>query len=189
MAVTDTGCSGAADDELRSWLAAIVESSTDAIIGATLDGVITSWNAGAAEMFGYTADEMIGRDVSVLFPPDQAGELAPILDRVRHGERIGHFDSRRVRKDGSVIDVSVAVSPVRDASGAVTGAANVTRDITERNRFAQAGTELRSRLAAIADELERRGGRDVRLHRRRDHRPEYLGADPAGASRGADTDP
>jgi len=151
MAVTDTGCSGAADDELRSWLAAIVESSTDAIIGATLDEVITSWNAGAAEMFGYTADEMIGRDVSVLFPPDQAGELAPILDRVRHGERIGHFDSRRVRKDGSVIDVSVAVSPVRDASGAVTGAANVTRDITERNRFAQAGTELRSRLAAIAD--------------------------------------
>ena len=134
----DDGASGRAQDdaELRSHLAAIVESSADAIIGKTLDGVITSWNAGATDMYGYAASEMIGRNISVLFPPDRADELAPILQRLRRGERVGHFETKRVRKDGTIAEVSVAVSPIRDASGTVTGAATVARDITEHNHAA-----------------------------------------------------
>lgn len=118
----------------QSFLAAIVESSADAIIGKTLDGIITSWNAGAVEMYGYAAPEMIGRSVAGLFPPDRVGELGPILARLRRGETIKQLETERVRKDGSVIEVSVSVSPVRDANGAVIGAATVARDITERNR-------------------------------------------------------
>ena len=122
------------DTEARSRLAAIVDSSQDAIIGKTLDGVVTSWNAAAADMYGYTAGEMLGRSVSVLFPPDRAGELAPILARLRRGELVGHYETQRVRKDGRVIDVSISVSPVRDATGRVIAAATVARDITEHNR-------------------------------------------------------
>lgn len=121
------------DAEMRSSrLAAIVESSTDAIIGKTLDGIVITWNTGAADMYGFTADEMIGRNVSVIFPPDRTGELASILERLRQGERVEHFETKRTRKDGSVIEVSVSVSPIRDASGEITGAATVARDITER---------------------------------------------------------
>jgi len=122
------------DSELRSRLAAIVEFSTDAIISETLDGVITSWNAGASDMYGYAADEMIGRNISELIPPDRADELASILGLLRRGKPVAHCETRRVRKDGAIIDVSISASPVRDASGAVTGAATVARDITERNR-------------------------------------------------------
>jgi PAS domain S-box-containing protein len=120
--------------EAQSRLAAIVESSPDAIVGRTLDGVITSWNPGAVDMYGYAADEMIGHNVSELAPSARAGELALILDRVRRGQRVENFETQRIRKDGAVIDVSVSVSPIRDAGGAVTGAAAVTRDITERRR-------------------------------------------------------
>jgi PAS domain S-box-containing protein len=114
-------------------LAAIVESSADAIIGKTLDGVITSWNAGARAMYGYAAEEMIGRNVSALIPPDQAGELEPILARLRRGEQVEHFETKRLRKNGSIIDVSISVSPIRDAGGMVAGASTVARDMTERN--------------------------------------------------------
>jgi PAS domain S-box-containing protein len=122
------------DSELKSRLAAIVESSTDAIISATLDGVITAWNAGAVDMYGYTADEVLGRNVSRLFPPGRADELVSIFDRLRQGERVQHFETQRVRKDGTIIDVSVSVSPIRDASGSLVGAANVTRDISQSKR-------------------------------------------------------
>ncbi len=124
------------DAELRSRLAAIVESSADAIIGKTLEGVITSWNAGATGTYGYTADEMIGRNISVLFPPGRTDELVPILERLRRGGRVGHFETRRMRKDGTIVEVSVSVSPIWDASGAVIGAATVARDITGRKRAA-----------------------------------------------------
>jgi len=117
-------------------LAAIVESSADAIIGKTLDGVITSWNAGARAMYGYAAEEMIGRNVSALIPPDQAGELEPILARLRRGEQVEHFETKRLRKNGSIIDVSISVSPIRDAGGMVAGASTVARDMTERNEAA-----------------------------------------------------
>ena len=114
------------DDALKSLLAAIVESSSDAIIAKTLDGVITSWNGGAVDIYGYAAREMIGHNVSELMPPDRAGELVPILERVRQGQRVENFETRRLRKDGAVIDVSVSVCPLRDAGGAVIGAATVT---------------------------------------------------------------
>jgi PAS domain S-box-containing protein len=143
----------AGERELRS-LAAIVESSDDAIIGKTLEGVVTSWNPAAEVMYGYTAAEMVGRSIAVLIPADRAGELEPILSALRHGERVEHFETRRVRKDGTLIDVSISVSPVRDASGAVAGAATVARDVTERNRAADAASELRSRLAAIVEASE-----------------------------------
>ena len=120
--------------ETAARLAAIVESSADAILGKTLDGVITSWNAGAEHMYGYTASEIVGRNVSELIPPDRAGELEPILARLRRGERVEPFETRRRRKDGRIIDVSVCISPIRDSAGAVAGASTVARDVTERNR-------------------------------------------------------
>ena len=133
MEVRGAGAGASGESELASRLAAIVESSADAIIGKTLDGTITSWNAGAAHIYGYTAAEVVGSNVSVLIPPDHAGELAPILDRLRRGERIEHFETKRRCKDGRVIDVSVCISPIRDGSGAVVGASTVARDMSERN--------------------------------------------------------
>lgn len=121
------------DDELRALRAAIVESSVDAVTAVTLDGIVTSWNVGAEAMYGYTAEEMTGRHVSVVYPPDRTEELAPILDQIRRGRRVHDYETRRVRKDGTVIDVSISTSPVRDRSGAIVGAAGVSRDITERN--------------------------------------------------------
>jgi PAS domain S-box-containing protein len=132
--------------ELASRLAAIVESSSDAIIGKTLDGVITNWNAGAEQMYGYAPDEIVGRHVSILIPPDRADELVPILERVRRGERIEHLDTKRRRKDEAILDVSIAVSPIRDASGAVVGASTVARDMTEQNRAEADRRALEHRL-------------------------------------------
>jgi two-component system, cell cycle sensor histidine kinase and response regulator CckA len=136
----------AGEAELRSRLAAIVESSTDAILGKTLDGVITSWNAGAERMYGYTAQEIVGRNVAVLIPADRPGELMPILDKVRRGERLEHFETRRRRKDGTIIDVSVSVSPIRDAAGAIAGAATVARDISDRKQAEAAYQAVSARL-------------------------------------------
>jgi two-component system, cell cycle sensor histidine kinase and response regulator CckA len=118
--------------ELTSRLAAIVESSDDAIIGKTLDGIITNWNAGAERIYGYSADEMIGHSVMRLFPDDLVEELGPIMDRLRRGERVEHYATRRVRKDGRVIDVSISISPIRDLTGTVVGAATVARDMTNQ---------------------------------------------------------
>ncbi|MGH3186620.1 MAG: PAS domain S-box protein [Streptosporangiaceae bacterium] len=115
-------------------LAAIVESSDDAIIGKTLDGVITTWNAGAQHIYGYTAEEIIGHNMSQLIPPDLPGELPSIFDKLRRGQRIQHYETRRLHKDGHVIDVSVTISPILDAHGTVIGASAIARDITERNR-------------------------------------------------------
>ncbi len=119
---------------VESMLAAIVESSSDAIIGKTLDGVITSWNPGAEQMYGYPAGEIIGQNVTVLIPPDRADELPSLLALVRQGRVIEHFDTFRVRKDGTVIPVSVAITPIRDEAGAVIGAASVARDMSGRDR-------------------------------------------------------
>lgn len=133
MGVEGPGTAMHHEFELASRLAAIIESSADAIIGKTLDGTITTWNAGAAHMYGYTAGEIVGRNVSVLIPPDRARELASILDRLRQGERVEHFETKRLCKDGRIVDVSVSISPIRDGSGAVVGASTVARDMTERN--------------------------------------------------------
>ncbi|HYM69146.1 MAG TPA: PAS domain S-box protein [bacterium] len=119
---------------LRSRLAAIVESSDDAIISATLDGVITSWNAGAEWMYGYTAADMLGRSVAVLAAPDRRDEITSILERLARGDRIDHLETVRIRRDGTRFDVSLAISPVRDRTGRIVGVSTIARDITARKQ-------------------------------------------------------
>jgi two-component system cell cycle sensor histidine kinase/response regulator CckA len=140
------------DAQRRSLQAAIVESSVDAIASMTLDGLVTSWNSGAEAIYGYTAEEMTGRHVSVLYPPDRTEELAPVLAQIRRGRQVHHFETQRVRKDGTVIDVSISVSPIRGEGGVIAGAAGIVRDVTERNwaeaeqRAAEAGRQESARI-------------------------------------------
>ena len=129
-------------------LAAIVESSDDAIISKSLDGVITSWNQSAERMFGYTASEAVGQPITMLIPPDRLDEEAKILEQLKRGERVDHFETIRVRKDGSLLDISLTISPVKDADGRIVGASKVARDITERKQVEAA---LRSREQELAD--------------------------------------
>jgi PAS domain S-box-containing protein len=117
--------------EAQAWLAAIVENSDDAILSKTLDSIILTWNAGAERLFGYTAEEAIGRPVTMLIPEDRLSEEDHILGRLRAGERVDHFETIRRHKDGSLIDVSLTVSPVRNAAGEIIGASKIARDITE----------------------------------------------------------
>jgi len=126
----------AEEEALR--LVAIVESSDDAIISKTLDGIIQSWNAGAEKLYGYSANEIIGRPVSILIPEDRPNEMSGMLEKLRRGERIEHFETVRVRKNGTSIDVSLTVSPVMDASGKIIGASTIARDITERKAYTAA---------------------------------------------------
>ena len=121
-----------------SLLSAIVESSDDAIISKDLNGVITSWNKSAERLFGYTADQAVGRSIAMLIPPDRQGEEPEILARLRRGERVEHFQTIRMRKDGSRMNISLTVSPVKDAHGRIVGASKVARDITELVRQEQA---------------------------------------------------
>jgi len=120
--------------ELRIRLAAIVESSDDAIISKTLDGIITTWNRGAERMFGYTPAEAVGQPITLLIPEDRRHEEPAILERLRRGERVDHYETVRMRKDGSLFHVSLSVSPVNDAEGQVVGASKIARDITLRKR-------------------------------------------------------
>jgi two-component system, chemotaxis family, CheB/CheR fusion protein len=120
--------------EIGRGLAAIVESSDDAIISKTLEGVITSWNRGAERLFGYTAEEVIGKSVTLLIPPNQIDEEPAILEKLRRGERIDHYETVRIRKDGTVLHVSLTVSPIKDDTGTIIGASKIARDITQRKR-------------------------------------------------------
>src|SRR5690606_16944544 len=115
-------------------LAAIVESSEDAILAKDLDGTIMTWNAGAERLFGYTEDEAVGRPVTILLPEERLEEEPEILQRIRRGERVAHYETVRRRKDGSMIDISLTVSPVKDGDGRIVGASKIARDITERRR-------------------------------------------------------
>lgn len=136
----------------QALLAAIVESSADAIASMTLDGIVTSWNSGAEAIYGYTVEEMTGRHVSVLFPPDSTEELEPILAAIRRGRQVHHFETQRVRKDGTVIDVSLSVSPIRGEDGVIVGVAGISRNVTERTwaeaeqRAAEAGRQESARI-------------------------------------------
>lgn len=118
----------------QARLAAIVQSSDDAIIGKTLEGIIISWNHGAEKIFGYPASEVIGTPMLKLFPPELVDEEAKILACLSRGESVDHYETVRVRKDGRRINVSVTVSPIRDGSGRIIGASKVARDITERKQ-------------------------------------------------------
>jgi PAS domain S-box-containing protein len=121
-------------------LAAIVESSEDAIVSKNLDGIIQTWNAAAERLFGYSPEEAVGQPITILFPPDRMDEEPGILARIRGGERVDHFETVRRRKDGSLIDISLTISPIRDGEGGIIGASKIARDITER-RLAQARLE------------------------------------------------
>jgi PAS domain S-box-containing protein len=121
-------------EEAALRLAAIVESNDDAIISKNLDGIITSWNAGAERIFGYLAEEIIGKPITLLIPPDHQDEEHAIIERIRRGQRIEHYETVRQRRHGSLIDISLTVSPIRNAQGKVVGASKIARDITERKR-------------------------------------------------------
>ena len=145
--------------EIRSGLAAIVESSDDAIISKTLEGVITTWNQGAERIFGYTAGEVIGKPVTLLIPPNQIDEEPTILQKLRRGERIDHYETVRLRKGGTLLDVSLTVSPVKDLNGTIIGASKIARDITQRKRMEAALREeiaIRERAEAALREADRR---------------------------------
>jgi two-component system CheB/CheR fusion protein len=136
-------------EEANLRLAAIVESSDDAIIGKTLDGIIMSWNAGAERIFGYSAEEVLGRHISILAPPERSDEIPKILERIRSGERIDHYETIRRRKDGQRIRISLTVSPIRDASGKIIGISKIARDITERKRAEEELRKSEEQLRAI----------------------------------------
>ena len=126
--------------------AAIVQSSDDAIVSKNLDGIITSWNPGAERLFGYSAEEVVGKAINILIPEDRQDEEPAILERLRRGERTDHFETVRRRKDGSIFDISLTISPVKNAAGAIIGASKIARDISERKR-AQAHITMLAREA------------------------------------------
>jgi len=135
-------------DVAAYWLAAVIDSADDAIVTKTLEGVITSWNPGAQRVFGYTADEAIGKSVTILIPEDHLDEEPSILSRIRRGERVEHYETVRRRKDGTLIDISLTVSPIRDSEGRILGASKIARDISPRKRAERA-------LAQISEESGR----------------------------------
>jgi PAS domain S-box-containing protein len=149
--------------EAQSRLASIVESSDDAMISKDLDGIITCWNKAAERIFGYTAEEAIGQHITLIIPPDRVDEENNILARIRRGERTDHFETVRKRKDGSLFDISVTISPVKDARGRIIGASKVAQDITERKRMERVlkETELSGRLLKLQDEERRRVAREL----------------------------
>ena len=134
-------------EELVSHLAAIVETSDDAIIGKSLDGTILSWNSGAERLYGYKAEEVVGRPLALLVPPGRTDEMARFMKAMRRGEHIGHYETTRLHKDGHPIEISVTISPVKDSAGTVIGASAIARDITERKR----AEDLASHLASIVE--------------------------------------
>jgi PAS domain S-box-containing protein len=136
-------------EERLRFLASIIESSDDAIVSKSLDGIITSWNKGAERVFGYTAEEVIGQPITIVIPENRHNEEREILTRIRRGERINHFETVRQRKEGSLIAVSLTVSPVKNAAGKIIGASKIARDITEQKRNQE-------RIAALAHEAEHR---------------------------------
>ena len=138
-------------EQAAEQLASIVESSDDAIVSKDLDGIIRTWNRGAERLFGYKAAEVIGRPITILIPPDRLDEEPGILARIRRGEPIDHYETVRRHKDGSLIDISLTVSPMRDAKDAIVGASKIARDITERKRAEQALRESEAKFRDYAE--------------------------------------
>lgn len=143
-----------AAEKVLAHYAALVESSDDAIIGKTLTGEITSWNRGAEQIFGYSRDEIVGQSIFLLIPEDRENEEPAILAKIRQGQAVDHYETVRRRKDGRLIDISVTVSPIRDAEGAIIGASKVARDISERKK-------LEKEIIEISNREQQRIGQDL----------------------------
>src|ERR1700691_4422058 len=134
-------------------LTAIIDSSDDAIISKDLNGIVTSWNKSAERLFGYTAAEMVGQSITILIPMDRQDEEPKILNRLRRGERVDHFQTVRKRKDGSLLDISLTISPVRDIHGKIVGASKIARDITQHKRAEEALLASESRFRQLANAM------------------------------------
>jgi PAS domain S-box-containing protein len=141
-------------DEAQARLAALVQSSDDAIVGKDLNGVITDWNGAAERIFGYTRDEVLGRSITILLPPERLAEEAHILATLRRGDRIDHFDTVRIRKDGTPVQVSISVSPIKDSRGRLIGAAKIARDVTARKQLEEEREQLLANERAARAEAE-----------------------------------
>ena len=151
--VEDISSSKAAQEALHaaeSWFRSVVESSDDAIIGKSLDGLITSWNASAESIFGYSAAEAIGQPIKMLFPPDRLDEEDYLLNQIRAGTKVSHYESERLCKDGKRIIVSITLSPIRDVSGQIIGASKIARDVTEQKRIGRALEEQNTLLRQMS---------------------------------------
>jgi PAS domain S-box-containing protein len=140
-------------EEVQNRLAAIVESSDDAIVSKRLDGTIISWNRAAEQMFGYTADEAVGQNITMIIPADRRAEETLIIEKIRKGERIEHFDTIRLRKNRTLLDISLTISPIHDASGKIVGASKIARDISQRKRIDRELRESEERYRALSDAL------------------------------------
>jgi len=141
-------------DKAIGLLAAIVDSSEDAIVSKTLKGIITSWNASAERLFGYAANEVVGQHISLIIPVDRRDEEPVIIERIKAGERIEHFDTVRMRKDKTPLDISLTISPIRDGSGKIVGASKIARDITQRKQMERELLESEERYRTLADALD-----------------------------------
>ena len=148
-------------------LAAIIESSDDAIVSKNLDGIVTSWNRAAERMFGYTADHMIGRSIRTIIPADRQSEEDDVLARIRQGVRVDHFETLRQRKDGTLIPISLTISPIRDDAGRIVGASKIARDISERQLQNERTAFLADKFVEVPSEEvaadERRQGEEVSI--------------------------
>ncbi|HEX4120836.1 MAG TPA: PAS domain S-box protein [Verrucomicrobiae bacterium] len=142
--------------DLAQKLAAIVESSDDAIISKDLNGTILSWNKGAQRIFGYLPQEIIGKSIMVMIPSDRMDEEAAILSRLRRGDHIDHYETMRCRKDGSLVEISLSISPIKGRDGKIVGASKIARDITDRKQADRALHDVRQQLAKANEDLERR---------------------------------
>lgn len=141
-------------EQLTNLLAAVVDSTDDAIITKGLDGVITSWNKSAERLFGHTSEEATGKHIFLIIPEERRDEEAKIIQRLKRGERVDHFETQRLRKDGTLVDLSLTISPVRDASGRVTGALKIARDVTDTKRVERALRQSEEKLRALTNSLE-----------------------------------
>lgn len=141
-------------EEQRDRLSALVESADDGIVGKDLDGIVTSWNEGAQRIYGFSREEMIGRSIYQLIPKDHLNELAPVIEKIKRGEKTEHYDTKRIRKDGTIIDVSLTVSPIKDRENKVIGISSITRDVTSQKEASQQSAQYaRSLIEASLDPL------------------------------------